>query len=257
VGRVATITLSRNGAYMRRLTGALGRPSDELRLLVNNGLTLSVEGPDDPMDEWAVYTPGWNTGYSEGANIGREWHRNATPDATHLLLLNDDLIPEPGFVSKMVERSEGFDVLGALILHSNGTVNHAGTAVWGSCRTDHIGRFDYAAAWHAPNVAVTAAVTFAAALIRTEVWDALGGLDERYVYGWEDPDFCLRAIRAGYRIGVARDAVAIHDECGTRPRGGARDQMNAQTFHQTWNETLPQVLRDYLKREPEAEGVRP
>lgn len=37
-------------------------------------------------------------------------------------------------------------------------------------------------------------------LIRREAWEAIGPLDERFFFGWEDLDFCLRAHRAGWRV---------------------------------------------------------
>lgn len=37
-------------------------------------------------------------------------------------------------------------------------------------------------------------------LFRRSVWEHVGGLDERYFYGPEDVDFCLRVRAAGWRI---------------------------------------------------------
>ncbi len=37
-------------------------------------------------------------------------------------------------------------------------------------------------------------------LIRREVWDAVGGLDERYFFFLEETDFCLQARRRGWRV---------------------------------------------------------
>lgn len=37
-------------------------------------------------------------------------------------------------------------------------------------------------------------------LIRREVWDALGGLDERYFFFLEETDFCLHARQRGWRV---------------------------------------------------------
>ena len=37
-------------------------------------------------------------------------------------------------------------------------------------------------------------------LIRREVWDALGGLDERYFFFLEETDFCVRARQNGWKV---------------------------------------------------------
>ena len=45
-------------------------------------------------------------------------------------------------------------------------------------------------------------------LIRAEALARIGGFDERFWGYCEDADLCLRASRAGYRVGVVLDAVA-------------------------------------------------
>lgn len=42
--------------------------------------------------------------------------------------------------------------------------------------------------------------------MRREVFDAVGGFDERFVGGQEEVDFCWRAQLAGFTLGVIRDA---------------------------------------------------
>ena len=47
-------------------------------------------------------------------------------------------------------------------------------------------------------------------LIRDEVRQRAGGLDERYGLGnFEDDDYCLRVRQAGYRLCVAEDAFVF------------------------------------------------
>lgn len=48
-------------------------------------------------------------------------------------------------------------------------------------------------------------------MLRRDVWEALGGFDERFYPLWfEDVDFCRRAAARGYRIWFIPEAVAIH-----------------------------------------------
>jgi len=47
-------------------------------------------------------------------------------------------------------------------------------------------------------------------LFRRSVWSGVDGIDERYFYGPEDVDFCLRIREAGHRILQVRDARCVH-----------------------------------------------
>jgi GT2 family glycosyltransferase len=48
-------------------------------------------------------------------------------------------------------------------------------------------------------------------LVRREVLERVGPLDESFFFSFEDIDFCLRARRAGFSTVVAHAAVARHD----------------------------------------------
>jgi len=50
-------------------------------------------------------------------------------------------------------------------------------------------------------------------LIRREVFDAVGVLDEDFFFSFEELDFCFRALRAGFATVLDGSAVAYH-ECG-------------------------------------------
>lgn len=249
---LAIITLSRTPEYVERLSAALamqqGAPDYE-KFLVANGDVDAVRAAA-VRGGWSGLSTGHVPSFSEGCNLGVE--HTTEP---RILLLNDDVVPHQNFLAALWDHRDDAEIVGALLLHKQGTVNHAGTTVWVTgCRTDHLGRGDERSRWD-QEFAVVPSCTFAAALIRRETWNALGGLDEAYCYGWEDTDFCLRAIDAGCRVGVARRAVAVHDECGTRPRGGTRDQDNYAFFAARWRDRLGPLLESYCRREHNVEGA--
>lgn len=174
---------------------------------------------------------GWNYG-SAGANLSYSRAHNivaAQGSAEWILLLNDDAVLEPGCVQAM--RAHDSDVVGCLIRHSEGSVNHAGGKLDANWFPDHIGRWTPVSRWLGRCEQVQY-VTFAVALIRRAVWEDLGGLDEAYVYGWEDTDFCYRAREAGYEVWCCRDALATHDELGTRDP--SLNERNAVIFRSRW-----------------------
>ncbi len=68
-------------------------------------------------------------------------------------------------------------------------------------------------------------VSSAGMLVRRDVWDALHGFDPRLPMFRDDLDFGWRASRAGYKVGVAPDAVVYHAQAaatGERALAGTR-----------------------------------
>ncbi len=76
-------------------------------------------------------------------------------------------------------------------------------------------------------------------LIRRAVADLIGMLDERFGIGcFEDDDYCVRAIRAGYRAAIARDAF-VHHYGGRTFVGSGADfaaimRENERRFRDKW-----------------------
>src|SRR5205085_5590103 len=55
-------------------------------------------------------------------------------------------------------------------------------------------------------------VSFASALIRSEVIRDIGFLDEGFFLYFDDADYCRRARKAGWKIGFCQDARVVHLE---------------------------------------------
>ena len=53
-------------------------------------------------------------------------------------------------------------------------------------------------------------------MVRKDVWDELGGLDEAFRIAYNDVDFCLRAREAGYQISYTPYAKLYHHEGKSR-----------------------------------------
>src|SRR5262249_22574061 len=76
-------------------------------------------------------------------------------------------------------------------------------------------------------------------LVRREVFERIGLLDERYFFSFEDLDFCLRARRAGYTSVIDSHSVAYH-EGGASIRGrSARRIYFATRNHLLLSRQLP------------------
>jgi GT2 family glycosyltransferase/galactokinase/mevalonate kinase-like predicted kinase len=62
----------------------------------------------------------------------------------------------------------------------------------------------------------------AAMLVKREVFEKIGGFDDYLYFGFEDVEFCLRAARAGFKIGACPHAKVLHNVGGGIPRYSAK-----------------------------------
>lgn len=249
---ISIITLTREHPdYVARLSDSLdaqeGLDALEVeRILVNNGAAKGLKEWETTtrlgiQRGWMVVEPGYNTSFSEGNNMGAK-----VATGKWLLLLNDDLELYPRAIAEAWKVRDQAHLLGMLILHRNGSINHAGSKLlpW----PDHLDRGRLPNPVRGGDFRKTEAVTFAAVLMRQDLYHQLGGLDEQYLYGFEDTDFCCKALEAGKLIGVAMEAVALHDECGTRVRNGGYDKQNAQLFRTRWMQgRIAPIVQEYWR----------
>ena len=143
-----------------------------------------------------------------------------------VVLMNNDVeCIETGWLGEMVSAClrPGVGVVGALLRHGDGRVQHAGILVGPGPHAAHA-RADGALA--SARLQNFAAVTGACMAFRRSVFDGLGGLEAAALpVTWNDIDFCLRAREAGLRVLLAQRAVLLHAECGTRtPDASAENQ---------------------------------
>jgi len=71
-------------------------------------------------------------------------------------------------------------------------------------------------------------------MVRRELFEKMGGLDEHLPSAYNDIDFCLKLREAGYRIVWTPDAQLYHDE-PLRPRVNGRE---AKYFKDRWDKVL-------------------
>jgi GT2 family glycosyltransferase len=79
------------------------------------------------------------------------------------------------------------------------------------------------------------AVTAAVMLMRASDFWRLGGFDERYFYGYEDVELCLKAIHSGHRrcqITCRNDLLALHRHGHSRLSGRQPDVTRKLTVNQ-------------------------
>jgi O-antigen biosynthesis protein len=138
-------------------------------------------------------------------------------------LLNDDIeIISEGWLNELVGQllQPGVGLVGAKLYFPDGSIQHAGVVLGVGGVATHGFRFaDGLSAHHFGHTVVSrsvSAVTAACMVVRREVWEELGGLDECLAVSYNDVDFCLRARKKGWRVVWTPFAELLHSESTSR-----------------------------------------
>jgi len=145
-----------------------------------------------------------NVGFARGVNLAA-----GVATGTFLLLLNSDARLAPDALRLAVEwmrADPGCGVAGAQLLHGDGSKQNS-IANFPSLGTELLNKFLLRTLWpkrfpgkeqEYPEPMEVESVVGAFFLVRREVWEKLGGMDERFFFFLEETDFCLRARQAGF-----------------------------------------------------------
>ena len=183
--------------------------------------------------------------YSALNNFGEKF---ATGD--YLLLLNNDTeVITPRWLEEMVmfAQQERIGCVGAKLLYPDDTIQHAGLGFGHLTLAAHMhknfpvanpgymGRLVYAHDVYG--------VTGACLMVRREVYEAVGGLDESFAVAFNDVDFCVRVRKAGYQNLFTPFAMLYHYESKSRgldeaPEKRARFVSEVTRFQTRWKAEL-------------------
>ena len=182
----------------------------ELVYVIDDHRLVSALAAEAPVFEASFGVPfrtvwsGENRGYAGATNLGV-----ANSSAPFVLLLNSDVIPvATGWLEKMrsiLAANPEIGVLGARLHHPNGAIQHDGMGFeWDATLQLYLNKHPGSGFPGAPphgKFVKRQAVTGACALMRREVYEAVGGLDEKYLIGdFEDSDLCLKVREKGLEI---------------------------------------------------------
>lgn len=166
-----------------------------------------------------------------------------------LLLNNDTELIEPDSIREMVglcmQRETG--CVGAKLLFADDTVQHAGIVLGFGGFAGHvfsrIGRDALGYMMRARIIGNFSAVTAACLMVRREVYEQVGGLDESFAVALNDVDFCLRVRKAGYLNVLQPFSLWYHYESKSRgyedtPEKAKRFEKEVARFRERWGETI-------------------
>jgi GT2 family glycosyltransferase/glycosyltransferase involved in cell wall biosynthesis len=183
--------------------------------VVDNGSAdSSVVVLRERIDGTPIVETGRNLGFSGGVNVGVRAALEGGADA--VLVLNGDVMlgaDAPRRLAATLACDPALGIVAPLVVDraQPSVIASAGLSFERfSGRMHHIDagrRFDPREGMLTRRVA---AVNGCAMLIRREVFDAIGLLDEDYFFSFEELDLCLRARRAGWESACVGDAIAYH-----------------------------------------------
>jgi GT2 family glycosyltransferase len=189
----------------------------------------------------AYVRPKSNIGFAAAVNVALRDHRVPESD---VLLLNPDAQlrpPDLTFLRDELRRSSDLAAVGPRLVSPDGSIQKA--------------QWPFPSPWTALCAVIGAAdhfsrrrfVSGAVLLLRADAIDQVGIFDERFFLYSEETDWQMRAMRDGWRVGVAQNATAVHQGGGTSSDSGHRELLfNASTerFVRKWYGTLGwQVFR--------------
>ena len=207
-------------------------------ILVDNGSTDGVSEYFDTVAPAEVIHSENNRGFAGGVNLGLERAEG------HVVLLNSDTLTPEGWLGRL-ERAllsaEDVGMVGPMSNWVSGSQQIDGLSL-GSM--DEINAFarDLAQQRRGQLRDVARLVGFCL-MVRDGAVRELGPFDESYGVGnFEDDDYCLRAIRAGYRLCVAEDTFVFHYGGRTFAGMGLTDEKwqglieeNERRFFEKWH----------------------
>lgn len=232
---VSIVLLNRNGIYnLKRLFKNFKENTNysnyEIIFVDNDSSDNSVEYIKSIQKDFniKIIKNSENLSFSKANNKGVR-----ASNGEYVLLLNNDVEPSFGWLKEMVSTFLNNDNVGAVgaklvfpfyedIESSNKSfkIQHSGDIfgfkksplIYAYNQNSLCNPFDDKVNYTKKVVAVTAA----AVLIKKSIYEEVNGLDEQYIYGYEDVDFSLKLNKAGYNVLYCSSALIFHHESSTR-----------------------------------------
>lgn len=195
-------------------------PSFSIILVDNASSDGTVDSVKELYPHLKIISNEENLRFAGGNNVGIEYaiaekEADEKKPADYILLLNNDTEVSPNFLSELVRVAESEERIGIagpkIYYHSDRSrIWYAGGKVefWKGW-VSHIGIREMDRGQY-DGVRKTGYVTGCCMLIKRQVIEKVGKLDESYFIYGEDADLCLRAKGEGYALAFAPSSVIWH-----------------------------------------------
>ena len=182
-------------------------------------------------------------------------HASVEAKGKYILFLNNDTQVMEGWLQSLadlLEKHEDIGMTGSKLIYPDGKLQEAGGIVWQNGNAWNYGHGQNPAAPEYNYVKETDYISGAAIMIRRDLWEQLGGFDERFEPAYcEDSDLAFQVRKAGYKVVYQPKSVVVHFEGitnGTDTSNGEKawQVTNGRKFLEKWD--------DVLKEEQNPEG---
>lgn len=196
-------------AYTRECVANVRLRTDEPYelIFVDNGSTDGTVEYLRSLPSATVIANPHNRGFPAAANQGL-----AVARGQQVLLLNNDTVVTTGWLRRLLRALYSDPRIGLVGPSSNWVSGGQQVAV--RYAADLVGLDGFAWDWGKAQDGVqedTDRLVGFCLLVRRDLLDTVGMLDERFGIGcYEDDDYCVRALRAGFRAVIARDSFVHH-----------------------------------------------
>lgn len=233
---VSIVMLNYNGGEMtaeaiRSIRESAPSSTCEIVVVDNGSSDGSVERLRKEFPEVRLLSNGRNLGFAKAVNSGIDLSRGR-----HILLLNNDTTVPHGSIDGLAQFMDGHPecgICGPQLLNADGSRQHsydnfptAATVLLnkGILRMFFPARYPSKRQCATPPLEVESVIG-AALLVRREVVEKIGKLDERYFFFLEETDWCLRAREAGWKIFHLPTVAVCHLQGRTKRRAEARAKV--------------------------------
>ncbi|MDR1721444.1 MAG: glycosyltransferase, partial [Methanobrevibacter sp.] len=257
---VSIIILNRNGIknlkrLFKNFKKNIGYSNYEIIVVDNNSDDNSIEFLEEKSEilPLRIIKNNENKNFSQGNNQGVRASKGE-----YILLLNNDIETTYGWLNEMMGEIINKDNIGSVGAKLVYPMYYDSTDEKKSFKIQHAGiafknKGDDFRAYNLGNgknpfdenikTDIVAGVTAAAILMKKSVYEEVGGLDERYVYGYEDVDLALKLLKRGYKNILCSTALLFHYESSTQKKD-SDEEISKRVKHNI--DLLNKIWKPYL-----------
>ena len=161
-----------------------------------------------------------NQGFLRNCN-----HAAKSARGRYIMFLNNDTQVTEGWLSSLVtliQSDDSIGMVGSKLVYPDGRLQEAGGIIWSDGSGWNYGRLDNPDKAEYNYVKDVDYISGAAILLSAELWNRIGGFDERFAPAYcEDSDLAFEVRKAGYRVVYQPLSKVIHFE-GRLQRNGCK-----------------------------------